>query len=78
MKINVEIDCTPQEARAFLGLPDLQPMQEKLMAELQERIAANLRAMEPQEMMKLWLGPSVEGFGNLYEAFTRMAGGKRE
>ncbi len=25
MKINVEIDCTPIEARTFLGLPDLTP-----------------------------------------------------
>ena len=23
MKINVEIDCTPDEARSFLGLPDV-------------------------------------------------------
>jgi len=23
MKIHVEIDCTPEEARAFLGLPDV-------------------------------------------------------
>ena len=23
MKINVEVDCTPQEARALLGLPDV-------------------------------------------------------
>jgi Family of unknown function (DUF6489) len=23
MKINVEIDCTPEEARTFLGLPDV-------------------------------------------------------
>lgn len=23
MKVNVEIDCTPQEARQFLGLPDV-------------------------------------------------------
>lgn len=23
MKINVEIDCTPEEARQFLGLPDV-------------------------------------------------------
>ena len=78
MKVNVEIDCTPQEARTFLGLPDVQPMQEKLVAELQERMAANLRAMEPQEMMKLWLAPGVEGFGTLYETFMRMAGAKRE
>lgn len=23
MKINVEIDCTPEEARTFMGLPDV-------------------------------------------------------
>lgn len=23
MKINVEVDCTPEEARRFLGLPDV-------------------------------------------------------
>ena len=27
MKINVEVDCTPLEAREFLGLPDVKPMQ---------------------------------------------------
>ena len=47
MKITVDIDCTPEEARAFLGLPDVKPMQERLMGELGERMAANLKAMEP-------------------------------
>lgn len=26
MKVNVEIDCSPKEARQFLGLPDLSPV----------------------------------------------------
>ena len=26
MKVNVEIDCSPLEARQFIGLPDAQPM----------------------------------------------------
>ncbi|KPP90646.1 DUF6489 family protein [Erythrobacter sp. HL-111] len=25
MKINIEIDCTPEEARSFMGLPDVSP-----------------------------------------------------
>lgn len=25
MKINVEIECTPEEARSFMGLPDVSP-----------------------------------------------------
>ncbi len=27
MKVNVEIDCTPEEARTFLGLPDMSKAQ---------------------------------------------------
>ena len=77
MKINIEIDCTPQEARAFLGLPDVTSMQDAMMAELQDRMMANVRSMDPQEMMKLWLTPGAESFGKLYETFARMAG-KRE
>ena len=23
MKVNIEIDCTPEEARTFMGLPDV-------------------------------------------------------
>ena len=42
MRITVDVDCTPEEARAFLGLPDVKPMQEQLMGELQERMAANI------------------------------------
>ena len=78
MKINVEIDCSPEEARQFLGLPDVKPMQDRLMAELQERMAANLKAMEPAEMLRTWLPANLKGFEQMFDAFTRMGGGKRE
>jgi len=26
MKVTVDVDCTPEEARRFLGLPDLTPV----------------------------------------------------
>ncbi|MGH6979411.1 MAG: DUF6489 family protein, partial [Brevundimonas sp.] len=47
MKVNVEIDCTPAEARAFLGLPDVTPLNEAMVAEMQERMKANVAAMQP-------------------------------
>lgn len=31
MKVNVEVDCTPQEARAFLGLPDVSRLNEEFV-----------------------------------------------
>lgn len=62
MKIAINIDCTPEEARAFLGLPDVKPMQEALLQEVQERLAANLRAMDPETMLKTWLPAAIKGF----------------
>ena len=34
MKIRIDIDCTPEEARAFLGLPDVAPMHKAMMGEI--------------------------------------------
>jgi hypothetical protein len=54
MKVNVEIDCTPAEARAFLGLPDVQPLNDHLVAEMKKRMDENMAAMQPEELMKTW------------------------
>lgn len=29
MKVSVDVDCTPAEARAFLGLPDVTPLHDR-------------------------------------------------
>ena len=81
MKIHVDIYCTPEEARSFLGLPDVAPMQEALMAEMQKRMMANLHAMEPEQLFKTWLPAGLQGWEQLQKAFwTRMAaaGEKKE
>jgi Family of unknown function (DUF6489) len=79
MKFTVDFDCTPEEARAFLGLPDVRPMQEQLMRELQEYMAANIRAMEPEAMLRTWLPATLKGFEQIQEMFiSQMAGAKRE
>ena len=54
MKVNVEVDCTPAEARAFMGLPDVTPLNEAMVAEMQKRMQANVAAMQPEELMKTW------------------------
>ncbi len=55
MKVNVEIECTPAEARAFMGLPDLTPLNESMVAEMQKRMQDNLSSMQPEELMKTWM-----------------------
>ena len=69
MKLNIEIDCTPEEARAFLGLPDVASLQEHLVQELQERMSANLAAMDPETMMKTWLPAGLQGLEQVQKAF---------
>ena len=54
MKMNVEIDCTPAEARAFLGLPDVTSLNDHLVSEMKARMDANISAMQPDELMKSW------------------------
>ncbi len=54
MKINVEVDCTPAEARAFLGLPDVAPLNDHLVGEMKRRMDENMAAMQPEELMKAW------------------------
>ena len=79
MKVTMNVDCTPEEARAFLGLPDVKPMQEQLMRELQDRMAANIRAMEPEAMLRTWLPATLKGFEQMQEIFmNQMTGAKQK
>lgn len=69
MKINVEIDCTPEEARTFFGLPDVKPMQERLMKEVEAQTVAAMKAMEPETMIKTWLPASMQGLESIQKMF---------
>ena len=71
MKITLNVDCTPQEARTFLGLPDVTAMNEAMMAEMQSRLKANMAALQPEELMKSWMafgGQATEHFRKLLTA----------
>ena len=71
MKIKIDIDCTPQEARAFFGLPDLEPMQDALLGKIQERLSEHLDARDPEALLKLWLPGGLQAFGQMQEALWK-------
>jgi hypothetical protein len=74
MKITLDIECTPEEMRAFFGLPDVGPMQEKLLKAMQERLSAAVPNMDPEAMLKTWLPATLKGFEQLQEMFFSQAG----
>ena len=61
MKVNVEVTCTPEEARAFFGLPDLGPMQQRVLAEIEGRLRSGLDSMSPEAVFKTWIPASMQG-----------------
>ncbi len=78
MKLKFDIDCTPEELRGFFGLPEVKPMQDRLMAELEQKMRANLSALDPEAMLKTWLPAGFKGFEQLQEMFfSQMGRGKK-
>jgi hypothetical protein len=55
MKMTIEVDCTPEEARRFMGLPDVSALNEHLVNEMKGRIDANMSMISPDELMKNWM-----------------------
>jgi hypothetical protein len=74
MKVNVEIDCTPLEARQFFGLPDVQPMQTAVMEKLQQQMMANIQKVSPEALMQSWLSFDPKIAERFQDMFVTMAG----
>ncbi|WP_174300073.1 DUF6489 family protein [Caulobacter sp. S45] len=68
MKFTVEADCTPVEARQFLGLPDVTPLNEQMVKEMSSRMSGNMSLLKPEELMKTWMSFG----GQAQEQFMRM------
>ncbi len=71
MKVTVEIDCTPKEARAFLGQPDVEELNAWIVERMKASFAKNMDMLRPEELMKGWMafgGQAQEQFRRFMEA----------
>jgi hypothetical protein len=59
LKINVEVDITPDELRRFMGLPDVHTMQQSLIDQFAQRLQASSDQRDEflQSMFKNAMGP---------------------
>ena len=85
MKINVEVDCSPEEARRLFGLPDVAPMQRAVVAKLQGQVPAAVGATSPEALLRIWapLVPQTpermqEAMATLFRLFTPGSGARPE
>ena len=76
MKLTINIDCTPKEAREFLGLPDVAPVNELIVDSLQERIEDNIETLtDPQKYFEKVMAVSGAGREAMQKAFASMMSG---
>jgi hypothetical protein len=74
MKLHFDVECTPEEARAFFGLPDVQPMQQALLKDVEERIRQAMQAADPEALFKTWFPAGAQGFEQLQKMFWAQMG----
>ncbi len=76
MKLTINVDCTPDEARTFMGLPDVKPLQDEMMNIMRDKTLENLKLMEPDKMTQMWgsfmnQGMS-QGMANMQDFFGKI------
>jgi hypothetical protein len=54
MKVTVDIDCTPEEARRFMGLPDLSSVHAVYLAKMERMIDEGISADNVDQMVRAW------------------------
>ena len=75
MKFNIEIDCTPEEARRLVGLPDLQPLHDIYLSRVKELMAKGITPDMVETMVKSWVPMGESGLGLIQSLMGQFGGG---
>ncbi|SEI56321.1 hypothetical protein SAMN05421831_104111 [Allopseudospirillum japonicum] len=68
MKLNVEVDMTPEEFRRAMGLPDVHLFQQELMQKIREQMEAGVDGYDPLSLFKPFI---TQGFDSL-ESYQKL------
>ncbi len=80
MKVTVDVDCTPEEARRFMGLPDMSAVHEAYIDKMKAMIEEGVTPATLETMMKGWMPMGEAGMNmwrTMFDQISRTgAGGK--
>lgn len=77
MKISVDVDCTPEEARRFLGLPDLTPVHQAYIEKMTRAVTEGVSAESFTEMTRAW-GPMSDAGMAMWKSMLEGKSGRRD
>ena len=78
MKVNVEIDCTPEEARRFLGLPDVSKANEVYVDAMTKAMQGVGSIEQLQELAKQIAPMGADGHEDVPAVHAKAAGDGRQ
>lgn len=82
MKINFDIDATPQELRTFFGLPDVETLQKEMMDQIRKKMLDGVEGFDILSIMKPMLPEHLLSMSSLqksfWDAFTKTSGDAKE
>ena len=76
MKFTINVDCTPEEARAFFGLPDVSEVNKVIVDGLVTRTKENIDTFtDPQKFFETAMAGSAGGMEAMHKMFEAMMAG---
>lgn len=74
MQVNLSVDCTPAEARAFFGLPDVTPLHAIWIEKMKAISVEGVKSEDLERMFKMWSAGMTESFDQWQRMFWQAAG----
>lgn len=76
MKVSIEIDLTPDEARSLLGMPNMTAIQDVFVGMAKEKLETTSSLVDLEPLIKTWTGiggVATDAFGALVGAALKAA-----
>lgn len=74
MKVTVNMDMTPDEARKLMGLPDLEPLQNAMMEKIQAQMEEYFNDIsDPEAMFTKFMPMGIQAMEQYSNFFNHMA-----
>ena len=77
MKISVDVDCTPEEARRFMGLPDLSSVHEVYLDKMKRAMDEGITPDTITKMVQSWAPMGEAGMNMWRQLFEQFGSGKK-
>ena len=75
MKITIDVDVSPEEARRFFGLPDVEPLQKHIMERIQKQVEATADPAYFAKLAAQFVSGGVQSMDTLQRTFTDLLRG---